>query len=273
MAKKPIKKVAKKTATKKVVKKVAKKAAPKKAAKPAPKKKVAAKKIVKKVVKKVQAKKILAKKVPAKKQLALPRSSTPSKATPVKAVVKGRIPEKTSSKSVVSAVPAVFDVAGFSKMSSSQKRVFLATACVKFMSKGLQVKKGDYIKSLSLEKSLTKIGQATDFKYMLENASDVSCCGVGILLYADILLRGDYTVYKNNDLSKIGLTDIVGRLDYFNEKELKQIESAFERQWAFAEDDKSSIPAIAFGVKFTDDRRRMSAILNNIIENNGDFRP
>lgn len=270
MAKKPIKKAAKKAA-KKVVKKAAPKKAAKKAAKPVAKKTV--KKVAKKVAKKV-VKKAAKKVVPAKKQLALPRSSTPSKATPVKAVVKGRIPEKVaSSKSIASAIPAVFDVAGFSKMADYQKRTFLATACVKFMASGLQVRKGDYIKSPSLDKSLTKIGQATDLKNMLENASDVSCCGAGILLYADILLRGDYIVYKNNDLSKIGMKDISDRLNYFSEKSLKIIETAFEGKWAFADDDKAGIPAIAFGLKFTDDRRRMSAILNNIIENNGDFKP
>lgn len=268
MAKKPIK-AAKKKAAKKVVKKAAPKKAVKKAAKPVAKKTV--KKVAKKVAKKV-VKKAAKKVVPAKKQLALPRSSTPSKATPAKAVVKGRMPEKTT-KTVASAVPAVFDAYGFNKMADYQKRLFLATACVKFMASGLQVRKGDYIKSPSLDRSLTKIGMETDLKNMLENASDVSCCGAGILLYGDILLRGDYPVYRNADLSKIGMKDISDRLNYFKEKDLKIIETAFEGKWAFADDDKAGIPAIAFGLKFTDDRRRMSAILNNIIENNGDFKP
>ena len=278
MAKKPVKKVAKKRTapskkaiSKKVAKPAAKKVA-KKAAKPA-----------KKVVKKKVAVKKVTKALPSpKKQLALPPSSKASKATPVKAVVKGRIPEKTYSKTkvepkkhipVAPKAPA-FDQEGWNKLSSSQRRVFLATHAVKFLEKGLKVGKGDYIKSPSLEKSLTKIGKdGVDFRNMLENASDVSCCGAGILLYTDIILRGNYPVYPNNKMNNIGMADVAKRLHYFDKDQLMEIESAFERKWAFSSDDKSSMPAIIFGQKIADDRRRMAAILNNIITHGGDFRP
>ena len=269
MAKKPIKKKAAKKAAK-----PAKKAAPKKAAKKVAKPvKKAAKKVAKKTVKKVAKKAV--KKVASKKPLALPASSTPSKATPLKAVVKGRIPDqKTPSQSgKVVAAKAAFDTAGWSKMSDSQRRVFMATACIKFMERGLKVAKGNYIASDSLDAQLRNLSQRSDLKDLLENVKDVSCCGVGILLYADVLLRGGYDVYKGNNLNKVGLNDIQNRLRYFNSDQLKQIECAFETSWAFSADDKLSIPAIAFGARITDDRRRMSAILKNIVENDGNFRP
>lgn len=267
MAKKPIKKAAKKVvkkAAKKATKKVVKKVVAKKAT---PKKKVVVKKVAKKVVakKKVVTKSSL--KVTKKGELkGLPSSSS-------KAIVKGRIPQKLSKALIPVSKVAAFDREGWDKLNDAQKRVFLANTCVKLMEHGLKVSKGDYIKSPSLEKSIPRIGQRTDFKNMLENASDVSVCGAGILLYADILLRGDYDIYSSSKINNIGLSDVAKRLFYFSENQLKDIESSFEGKWAFSNDDKSTMPAIIFGTRITDDKRRMAAILQNIIANQGTFKP
>jgi hypothetical protein len=286
MAKKPLKKAAKKAAP----------ASKKKAAsKPAPKK--AAKKVVKKAVpvKKKAAKKVIAKKVakkvvkkitkalpPSKVQKALPapKSTSSSKAVPtgkiLKPVVKGKIPEakKAAVASVVHSIKAPsLDADNWSKMSDEQKRIFMTNTSIKFLERGLGVATGDYIHSKSLERSLTKIGQKTDFKHMLENASDVTVCGAGILLYADIITRGDYMVYPDNKLYNIGLSDISNRLNYFNEEQLKLIETAFETKWAFTGSESKGMPAIIFGQKFTDVRRRLAAILKNMSDNHGTFRP
>jgi hypothetical protein len=285
MAKKPSKKAAKKTTAKQVAKNTkatAKKQKPKQLVKPVKK---AAKKVVKKVTKKVQAKKILAKKKVTKKSAKVGAGALkvtkkgvlkglPAPKATIKPVVKGRIPEKLTKISVPASVKSMkFDEASWDKMSKSQKRVFIVTNCVKFMEHGLKVAKGDYIKSPSLEKSISRLGQRTDFKNMLENASDVTCCGAGILLYADILLRGNYDIYSSNKMNEIGLSDIAKRLDYFDVEQLKQIESAFETKWAFSSDDKSHMPAIQFGMKILDDKRRMAAILQNIIRYDGSFQP
>ena len=285
MAKKPIKKAAKK-ATKKVVKKVAKKTAkkvvkksatkPKPVTKPVKKAKVVAKKVVKKVVKKAVKKNVKVSANPLKVTKKGELKGLPAPKATIKPVVKGRIPEKLAKTSVAPSVKSLlFDESAWNKMSNPQKRIFIVHNSVKFMQHGLKVAKGDYIKSDSLDKSLTKIDswKRTDLKDMLGNASDVTCCGAGILLYADIMLRGKYEVFKGNKLSNIGLSDIANRLDYFSVDQLKEIESAFEAKWAFSAEDKSSMPCIMFGMKITDDKRRMAAILQNIISNDGDFRP
>jgi adenylate kinase len=270
--KKPAKKAAKKVAKKEAPKKPVKKAAPKKAAK-----KVVAKKAVKKAAPKKAAKKVVAKKSTQKQLPAPPKASkvtvkgklSPSKGSALAKVV-GSVAVSKSKKTEV----AEFDPNGWSKLSQSQKRVFIATASLKHMEKNdITIHKGDYIISPSLSKSISKLSQGIDFKLMLENANDVACCGAGILLYADILFRGNYMIYPSNKLFNISLMDITKRLDYWEESNLKLIEAAFETEWAFVENDKVGIPAMTFGGRFSDLKRRLSAILNNVIENQGSFKP
>lgn len=57
--------------------------------------------------------------------------------------------------------------------------------------------------------------------------------------------------------------------DVFSEHTLRKIECAFEVFCLFEE--KSCYGATCFGAKYLDDRQRLIAIMNNIIDNGGDF--
>lgn len=301
---KKIEKLSKKASPKKKAAKVVAKKSVKKAA---PKKKVAAKKVVKKVAKKAAKKGVKATKPTPKAKLVdiqqgvqnipetqvLPTTGKTStdltkktKTTEPKTVQAKVIPSKEKKEAISTVVgglatakskpvAAEYDPNGWSALSDSQKRVFIATAALKHMERNdVAISKGNYLMSKSLTNSMEKLGQRTDFKLMLENANDVACCGGGVLLYADILFRGGYYVYGGNKLYDISMKDIVKRLDFWPEKDLKLIESAFETYWAFSVDqDQSAMPAIIFGQKIIDVKRRMAAILQNVIQNGGSFKP
>lgn len=61
--------------------------------------------------------------------------------------------------------------------------------------------------------------------------------------------------------------------DFFNKDQLAAIEAAFEINRPLAHYSKIGYEALAFGIRYPDDDKRLAAIFRNIVRNDGTFKP
>lgn len=107
-----------------------------------------------------------------------------------------------------------------------------------------------------------------------EVVSSIGCevCAIGALFIADVMIRDRATVHD-----AYGVDTMKRRLSkHFGVRALELIETAFEMVPApggTIDDGEIIDKAIRFGKRFESDKRRMIAIMNNIIDNDGDFIP
>jgi len=107
-----------------------------------------------------------------------------------------------------------------------------------------------------------------------EVVSNIGCgvCAIGALFIADVMIRDRATVYD-----AYGVDTMKRRLSkHFGVEALELIETAFEMTPAPSctiDNGERIDKAIRFGKRFKSDKRRMIAIMNNIIDNDGDFIP
>ena len=173
----------------------------------------------------------------------------------------------------------------FNKLSKPQKRVEIAKDVIaqikaeKFKPKNGVYYKGENFKKFKKIDSVQKI-------LLLPEAPKCSVCGIGAVMLS--------TVKKCNDLST---TKLLGYWDnfqadalsktvaskFFSEKQLDLIEACFERTTEYGKEGNlldwfgnrtpATVNAIDFGNKYRYPTQRLLAIMENIIANNGTFKP
>jgi hypothetical protein len=195
---------------------------------------------------------------------------------------------KTKNKQTVEEIIAANNVL-FDKASAAQKRVLIARDVI------ARVKAKTYT---PVTQSWVKIEEdnAEDSslqKALIEKTVKCNCCALGGLMLSCVAFKDqmeideaesslDFSVvWEEVSESQIG--------NYFSSKQLQLIEGAFERGEGFFRPKDSFNPewddedgsfiggetfkrAIAFGEKYKSEKDRLIAIMENIIENNGQFK-
>jgi len=186
-------------------------------------------------------------------------------------------------------------IAAFNKLSKPKQRIAVAKDVLVLLRK-YKVKLGSAsVLRLKLDKEMAREGFGLNFglnvgdeliKFLPALLAKKHCevCGIGACLLSVVRLANDYKVSVR--LGK-GSEDAPGEayarvVKVFGIKNAYLIEKAFERgggameyYFAYAYDDTSMWVrrAAIFGGQYKDDRKRMIAIMKNIIANNGDFIP
>lgn len=104
-------------------------------------------------------------------------------------------------------------------------------------------------------------------KMVLQKTLDCRCCGLGACLISRARLGNTVGPPRRDDSFEI---EDIGRYlkDIFNEQ-MQLIETAFE----CGEGCYSNNRATEFGLRYKSNKARLNAIMKNIIENEGDFKP
>lgn len=89
--------------------------------------------------------------------------------------------------------------------------------------------------------------------------------------------KPEFSTFSAGESVDVDYYDIVGQLNkIFSEKQMVLIESAFEQhcvQFAYDIDQDDIEAAEIFGQKYAEPKKRLRAIMQNIVRNNGVFKP
>lgn len=158
--------------------------------------------------------------------------------------------------------------------SPAAKRVAVARDALAWLRAGaLQAETGNYVKPFQELPIYTLDGhkQLRDVVF-----GETTVCALGALFIAHVVRFDDCTVaeYAHSRLQQRNLIETKMK-GTFEPKELELIESAFEcGDLTYLSWPKKTVDdAIAFGNRYRSARNRLVAILENIIANEGNFRP
>lgn len=160
----------------------------------------------------------------------------------------------------------------FAKLSPADKRVAIATDVILQLRAGkFDAQQGVYV---SLDRELTKRELKKDASEVFTNKS-CTVCGIGGLFVsavcnADNLPVSQIELYNETEASVEGESAYDYLVQFFDEEQLKAIETAFEQRDDFGADDYE---AMWFADDVEDDNDRLRLIMENIIVNNGTFIP
>jgi len=179
----------------------------------------------------------------------------------------------------------------FLSLPKAQQRVEIAKDVIKMVKAGkIIAQRGTYFRSS--DEVLTKEG--ADLQKLLCSSKTNTCevCGIGAAFYSLVRKADRFKLSGNmlndawwddregiKELSGIGDDDMRKLLrKHFSSKQLTLIETAFETY--VAGNDNGYVPseiderkAINFGEKFDSSEGRLKAIMQNIIDNKGEFKP
>lgn len=201
---------------------------------------------------------------------------------------------KTAAKAVVKTILA--DNAKFEQLSKQQQRVAIAKDVLAALkAQQLYACTGTWAKiDDSSPVVLEDLKLGTELQDIFKQA-DVSCeaCALGACFVSAVKLgnnckltseareNGQFNFYLPSDQGgdRTGMSATLSR--YFDEKQLSLIECAFEMGTGalgkpylrFPDNSDIVDRAEDFGMNFDSDRERMEAIMTNIINNNGEFKP
>ena len=160
----------------------------------------------------------------------------------------------------------------FAKLSPADKRVAIATDVILQLRAGkFNAQQGVYA---SLGRELTNTELKKDASEVFTNKS-CTVCGIGGL-FVSAVCNADNLPVSQVELFNIREASVSGEAAYdylvqfFDEDQLKLIETAFEQRDDFGADDYE---ALLFGEDVEDDEDRLRLIMENIIVNNGTFVP
>jgi hypothetical protein len=163
----------------------------------------------------------------------------------------------------------------FQKMSPANKRVAIAKDVIQYVKvdKKIDPQSNTYLLFSNIHPP------SYDSDTQIQNlliTRDFECtaCAVGSM-FVSAVLRYDNIVcgsfrYEMNR----GFRQYLGQ--FFSQDQIDLIESAFECRMISIDgnpDDTDLCQAVIFGKKYSDDYSRILAIMENIIENNGEFKP
>lgn len=157
------------------------------------------------------------------------------------------------------------DNARFAKLSKAKQRVAIAEDVLKWLGEGkINPRPGIY---------LSRSVEAVDASVMEDRVDGGQCtvCALGALFSC--------AVEKNDGLNdfwdyNLGIKQRAYLSPYFDERQLRLIESAFECTYFIGnENDEEATRAVSFGMRTPTSKECMRRIMTNIIKNNGIFKP
>lgn len=123
-------------------------------------------------------------------------------------------------------------------------------------------KKNEYVGNLDAREHINKLEKCP-------------ACALGNMLLSHVRIFDKITLYNLDEMNgdRDPIMDVL--TDYFSEEQLDLIECAFEGEfWGNGEYDMDLVDkAIVFGNKYLDSKKRLRAIMLNIVKNNGTFKP
>ena len=161
----------------------------------------------------------------------------------------------------------------FNKLTKNQQRVSIARDVIKML-KNKKIKAGSiYFDALKIDPIEFANFPHKDV-HLVVDSTQCKVCALGGMLAATVMkVDGMKFNYSQPDIPR---NEVIKKLkDYFSIEQLDLIESAFECQ----ETDRyySHVSAwgkaVDFGNKFKSKTKRMRMIMENIIRNNGEFKP
>jgi hypothetical protein len=171
----------------------------------------------------------------------------------------------------------------FNALPDNIKRVHIAEDVIKQINLGKFLPQtGHIVQNKDLNTFLCSLSEPISLKDILP---DYNCtvCAKGAMFLSDVLARNNYYA----DMLGIGDSDCERKLDYISKKQLHMIEAAFECRVRYFHKDlkkknlisysvnpnKLGNSCVKFGLKYEIPNARLIAIMENIIENEGEFRP
>ncbi len=159
--------------------------------------------------------------------------------------------------------------AAFKKMTKAEKRVAIAKDVIANL-------KTRQLKPLSGTYFSIAAGDEFDLQTALAKGAECTVCALGGLFACAV-------PYKNGDMGAVDIHNGMVIINYlrgiFEKKQLDLIETAFEKKlmgdpYPFAtREAEQNHPAVRFGKKYPGHKARMAAIMQNIIKNEGTFKP
>jgi len=172
----------------------------------------------------------------------------------------------------------------FINLSPAEKRIFIAKDVITHLkSRKLYASTLGYFKNSRLFSEVFDGGQNVDLQAFLnDNQENCSVCAKGALFVADVIICDNFIVTNENYNSSKAIEE---KLEYFSKEQLDLIEIAFEGCKPFGSNNMfvtydinnnitksySNIIRWRQNLKNPYSHAIMIAIMENIIENNGDF--
>jgi hypothetical protein len=172
----------------------------------------------------------------------------------------------------------------FKNMTESGKRVAIAKDVIRSVleDKTIKPQAGVYFESNSLDGTLNNMRyeeideSSIEFRdVFLKKLHECTACAVGSMFVCSMLRDDNLTITEFRE--SFDNKHVLRR--FFSSGQIYLIESAFERDnmhwcnedWELEQDNIYA--AIKFGERYTNDKKRLIAIMQNIIDNNGTFIP
>jgi hypothetical protein len=183
----------------------------------------------------------------------------------------------------------------FKKMPAHRKRVAIAKDVIRSINQDKIIipESGTYLRKSSLNKFIDFDDWDWDYEEMtsiqpedknkdvrdilLTTMPKCTACAIGSMFVCTVLRDDNLTLGEFHDKHDIDYRNKL--LNFFDDMQLGLIESAFEqsnmnRKWYRTDDFKGLVDrAIDFGSMYSSDKKRMIAIMENIIAHNGEFVP
>lgn len=172
--------------------------------------------------------------------------------------------------------------AAFKRLSASAKRVAIAKdVLAQLAARKYRATCGTYVDGLDVSQNVADDVQLQEIVAGQQESCDV--CGIGSVFLSavrlgDNLKVGDALYDRDYDANfdESVMADKVR--EYFEPAQLALIETAFERSRIgmsedWHEDDDAMERALKFGSRYRSDTARLKAIMENIVENKGVFKP
>lgn len=168
----------------------------------------------------------------------------------------------------------------FQKLSPENKRVSIAKDVIKqLVANKITAQTGSYFELRSDENIVNE-----DLSFAISKAKSCNVCALGALFSACVLKSNHFKlnsadIFADNKMVDIWRTPVTEYLKpYFSKHQLAMIEIAFEKYAGginikIVKNVKTIKKCTDFGNQFLDDEDRMTAIMQNIIDNNGKFVP
>lgn len=168
----------------------------------------------------------------------------------------------------------------FNKLTKNQQRVSIARDVIKML-KNKKIKAGSiYFDALKIDPIEFANFPHKDV-HLVVDSTQCQVCALGGMLTATVM-KVDGMKFNYPFQPDISRDEVIKKLkNYFSIKQLDLIESAFEchAKGSFQKTDRyyshvsTWVKAVDFGNKFKSKTKRMRMIMENIIHNNGEFKP
>lgn len=175
----------------------------------------------------------------------------------------------------------------FSKASLREKRILIARDVISRLDSCQYIPyEGMWV---SIEDDYAIAGSESLQKCIIKGKKKCYCCGVGSVFLSTVVFKNKITFGQLNsgvfDFGEIDLgqqKDLMGVMRIFGRKRLYMIEAAFECGYGYVNDTSGKLAnlygdvikrAVKFGLRFTNEKKRLTAIMQNIIDNGGEFIP